>query len=76
MSHRRRSDGILQEALAKAAALPLQQRPTLALVLAALLASFSRQAADQAVLATPEAAMLLKALVLVGGTHGLHLPSS
>ncbi len=65
MFNRCRSDGILQEALAKALALPLQQRPTLALVLAALLASFSRQAADQAVLAMSESAALLKQLVLV-----------
>ena len=70
VAHRRRSDGILQEALAKAAALPLQQRPTLALVLAALLASFSRQAADQAVLAAPESAALLKELVLVRAQTG------
>ena len=51
--------------LVKAAVLPLAQRPTLALVLAALLASFSRQAADQAVLATPEAAALLDEVILV-----------
>ena len=62
---RRRSDNILQEAMAKAAALPLQRRPTLALVLAALLAAFSRKAADQTVLATPESVALLKELVVV-----------
>ena len=61
----RRSDDILEEVLAKAAKLPLQQRPTLALVLAALLASFSRLAADQTVLATPESAALLKQLIMV-----------
>ncbi len=61
----RRSDGILHEVLVKAAVLPLAQRPTLALVLAALLASFARQAADQAVLASMESAALIEAIILV-----------
>ena len=61
----RRSDRILQETLAKAAALPLRRRPTLALLLAALLAAFSRKAADQTELATPESVALLKELILV-----------
>ena len=61
----RRSDGILHEVLVKAAALPLARRPTLALVLAALLASFARQAADQAVLATMQSAALIESIILV-----------
>ncbi len=48
----RRSDGILHEVLVKAAVLPLAQRPTLALVLAALLASM-------------ESAALIEAIILV-----------
>lgn len=64
-SHVRRTAGVLQEVLAAASQLPLESEPLLSLALAALLAFFSQQAADQVVLSTPESLTVLAELFLV-----------